>query len=240
MSNPPQTPGPTPEPTLEPLPEPSPELVAERARKSMSEAIILMEQAAARLAGVQRTQDIQKAPLHIKLSIIMEQLNTELSVPEDKRDHALSLQTQSMLKNMRIKSNLSSFLALQAQIQRLSNITRLAGEVDRALMDGKVKDMDVDQLIVLQRSLHRQAAEIQEFMDNFRMESLEGVINTLLAKDDDEPAAEVNELVQGLTSLKSSEREKVQSLIRNILMVAKRKSKDKSDPLTPAIDLPGE
>jgi hypothetical protein len=190
-------------------------------RKALGECILLQEKLAYKLHNSQRMAIIDRAPFHDKIASIMRTMNRELSVVDTDRDMAIAVHTQDVLRNSRVKSELAIFLVLQSQLQRLSSLIEMGGAVDGKLTDpGIIDDMNVNQLLVAQKSFHNQMIEIMEFVRDVKTDSLEGLIKSISPEGN----REIRETVSAIASLAPSEREKVSILLRKLMNQANKEA----------------
>jgi hypothetical protein len=183
-------------------------------KQSIGQAILLQERAASFLHNRQRLQDLEKAPFQERIANLMQLMNGELSMPDERRESMLAGHTKSILQNTTIKSQLTMYLAIQAQIERLSVVISTVGKVDQRLCDPTVIDeMTPSQLIFLQKSLHQQIGEIGKFIEGQRLDGLEGVLVNITPQD----KKDVQETVSNIEALPAAGRERLQSLLSAIM-----------------------
>ena len=190
-----------------PTPPPPPPLIGE--------AIIHMERSSAFLHNAQRMQELDAAPLHDRVAMLIGMMNTQLSMPDERRESALTQHTKDLLRNTAVKSQLGTFLAFQSQLDRLAKMVSTVGTVDTLLADkSRLEGMETNQLIALQKSLHTQIQETIVYVERQKLEGLDTLINNI------EPASvtvDGTSINKGLTDLNSAQRERVKSVLARVL-----------------------
>lgn len=180
----------------------------------MGEAILLQERVASTIHHRQQVAELEKAPFQTKVSSMIRLMNQELSIPDEYKDNFLAQHTKDLLRNSALKSQLATYLAVQAQLERLSVLIQTVGDVDNRLSSPDViSEMTPNQLIFLQKSLHQQIADISAFIEKQKLEGLDTLLNTI-APDQD---IGIRETVKGISNMTPSSREKVNHVIAMLI-----------------------
>ena len=73
----------------------------------MGQAILLQERVSRMLHERQRSQDLERAPVHERIASVMSSMNAELSSPDERRESLLSRHTKGILRNSAVKAQLA-------------------------------------------------------------------------------------------------------------------------------------
>ena len=177
-------------------------------------AILLQEELSIYFHEKQHTQDMDSASFQEKVSKMISSMNSDLSMPDEKRDNLLALKTKNLLKNSAVKSQLAMYLALQSQLERLSTIVSMINAVDKQLASPEMlAGMKPNDLILLQKSLHQQFTDITNFVENQKLEGLDTLLTTIIPSE----YKEMNDATNEMKSISSNSRDRVQFLIQKMI-----------------------
>jgi hypothetical protein len=187
----------------------------------MRDAILSVERWSRKIHSQQRLDVLDNLPVHERLSHLMRDVNRALSAPDEEKEFAFGRRANELLRNVSVKSQIASFLAVEGQIERLASILTSQGELDKTLSDPVfLRTLSANELIVLQKSNHTQTLEILEMLEKKKFDGLSQVINSLTEKADDDLKSGFEELGK----LKLGSKEKVSQLLTKLLSVAASKA----------------
>jgi len=188
---------------------------------NIGEAILSVERWSRKIHSQQRLDLLDNLSVPERLSHLMRDVNRALSAPDEEKEFAFGRRANELLRNVSVKSQIASFLAVEGQIERLASIQMSQGEVDKTLSDPVFqRTLSAQELIALQRSNHTQTIEILEMLEKKKFDGLSQVINSLTEKADEELKAGFDEL----SKLKLGSKERVGQLLTKLLSVAATKS----------------
>lgn len=195
-------------------------------KELMGEAILLHERTAHYLHTQQRSQDLRRASPPERIASLMKIMNQELSQPDEHRESVIASHTRDLLRNNNVKSQLAIHMSLQAQIHRLSNIIAMQEKVDNRFMD-MIDDLDPDQLIAAQRSIHKQGSEIVDYLRTVGSENIEAIVSSLNPQKGEEAQA----TLAAIEKLRPEERERITEFLKKMYYKTMAKSGVGPDPV---------
>jgi hypothetical protein len=188
---------------------------------TIGDAILSVERWSRKIHSQQRLDLLDNLPVHERLSHLMRDVNRALSAPDEEKEFAFGRRANELLRNVSVKSQIASFLAVEGQIERLASIQMSQGEIDKTLSDPVfLRTLTAQELIALQRSNHTQTLEVLEFVEKKKFDGLSQAINSLTEKANNDIQAGFEELGK----LKLGSKEKVSQLLTKLLSVAATKS----------------
>jgi hypothetical protein len=197
------------------------EYIIPYAAPTIGEAILSVERWSRKIHSQQRLDVLDNLPVHERLSHLMRDVNRALSAPDEEKEFAFGRRANELLRNVSVKSQIASFLAVEGQIERLASIQMSQGEIDKTLSDPVfLRTLTANELIVLQKSNHTQTIELLEMLEKKKFDGLSQAVNALSEKADEELKAGFEQLGK----LKLSGKERVSQLLTKLLSAAASKS----------------
>lgn len=207
-------------------PKPEPPLIGK--------AILLQEEICIVFHDRQYNQELNDTSFHDKVARMISSMNSDLSMPDENRDNILAQRTKNLLRNSAVKSQIATYLALQYQLERLSSIVSMIGSVDKKLSDAEtINDMSPNQLMFMQRSLHKQFNDILMFVESQKLEGLETLLTSIVPSGN----REISSATTGMMGISPNSRDRVQFLLSK--MISKLKVKNEKQANTDQIDVEG-